>query len=42
VLVVVAVTRLAPTDIVDGERERKPPGLWYSGHVANTFSGWEM
>ena len=42
VLVVVAVTRLAPTDVVGGERERKPPGLWYSEHVANAFWGWEM
>ena len=39
---VVAVTRLAPEDIVDGARERKPPGLWYSEHVANTYSGWEI
>ena len=42
VLVVVAVTRLAPTDVVGGERERKPPGLWYSEHVANAFWGREM
>ena len=39
---VVAVTRLAPEDIVGEARERKPPGLWYSEHVANTYSGWEM
>ena len=40
VLVVVAVTRLAPTDVVNGYGERKPPGLWHGEHVA--FWGWEM
>ena len=42
VLVVVAVTRLAPSDIVGAVRERQPPGLWYSETVAWGDWRWEM
>lgn len=42
ILIVVAVSRLAPSDILDGLRERNPPGRWYSKFVGSEFSGWEM
>ena len=41
-LVVVAVTRLAPSDFVGTDRERRPPGLWYSEHRGGDYWGWEM
>ena len=42
ILVVVAVSRLAPSDVLGGLRERDPPGRWYSKFVGFEFSGWEM
>jgi len=42
ILLIVAVSRLAPSDVLDGLRERDPPGKWYSKFVGSEFSGWEM